>query len=177
MSPLLTTKGWGEGQGEGHPTASLLHGQTPLPNPLPARSSRGEGAAAPVVPSRSARGERSECGPLLRHPAPSGAPRSRRGDQPGFSEAVSDAMADDRPATGTGEGSEAALADIGGQSDLRACCELDSPVILQTTAWPDGSAIWSGLQDSIGGFWRVGGKMMRARSDCRVRCKPRRRCR
>ena len=31
MSPLPTTKEWGEGQGEGRPTASSLHARTPLP--------------------------------------------------------------------------------------------------------------------------------------------------
>jgi hypothetical protein len=40
VSPRPTTKDWGEGQGEGRPSASLLHTRTALP----ARPSRGEGA-------------------------------------------------------------------------------------------------------------------------------------
>ncbi len=45
-SPRPTTKEWGEGQGEGPSQRSF---DTPLPNPPPARSSRGEGEKATIA--------------------------------------------------------------------------------------------------------------------------------
>jgi len=41
--PLPTTEEWGEGKGEGIPISRQFDGTCPLPSPLPARASQGEG--------------------------------------------------------------------------------------------------------------------------------------
>ena len=44
-APLPTTEEWGEGKGEGIPISRANSMETaPLPSPLPARASQGEGA-------------------------------------------------------------------------------------------------------------------------------------
>ena len=54
-----------------------------------------------------------------------GATVSKRAGKPSFSESVCRVTAAGNPVTATGRGSEAAFADIGGPSDLPACCYGD----------------------------------------------------